>query len=179
MNFRETFSWGPRYLDVHHAASVRPATLTAYQRAVQHFLDYLDENGWDPRTPEEFDDLLVEWTFDKEPSLSRIRFAYAAIEFFFPRMRGRLTWTKDRVDVLQRRLPVKHAIPAGYETCVLLGAKISSMGRPRIGLAPLVQVVCGFRPGELLGLRPIDVAISPDPSKSHCVVIRVGAGRGT
>jgi len=170
---------GPRWLDDARAASVSERTLRSYQRSAAEFVAYLEEHSWFPEEVEEWDDLLVEFSHEAHVKHSRVREVYASLEFFFPRMRGKLAWSRSRLDVMSAAVAVRHTVPAGREVCLLLGARISSMGRPRIGLGMLVQHCLGLRPGELVRLTPEDVAESPSRDQKGLFIFRLGTGRGT
>ena len=51
---------GPRKLDNTSVEKVKPHTLASYRAAASKFVAYLDEHGFVPDGPEEWDDLLVE-----------------------------------------------------------------------------------------------------------------------
>ena len=113
MGSRE-YSAGPRWLDADRAASVSARTLKAYRRSALCFIEFCEEKGWFPNGPEEWDDLMIEYSFT-EVTPSRMRELYAAVEFFFPRFRNKLIWCKSRIDVMMGLHPPRHTVPAGME----------------------------------------------------------------
>ena len=84
---------GPRKLDSTSIEKVKPHTLTAYRAAAAKFVTYLDEHGFVPNGPEEWDDLLVEYKNDAQLTKCNFEYVVAAVEFVFPRLRRRLAWS--------------------------------------------------------------------------------------
>ena len=172
--------YGPRYCEPGHEGDVKGSTLTQYRHACERFLRFLSEDNFVPEVEEEWDDLMVEWSFSSpEVKPATFRLALAGLEFLFPRFRGRLTWTKQRLGTMSRCSPPRHTAPAGYEACLLIGAQLASLHRARIGLGMLVQVALGLRPGELLQLSPSDISINPEYNRRHLAIFRLGRIRGT
>jgi len=172
-------SFGPRWLDDDKLTTVKATTLTSYRRAACAFINFLDERGWRPGPAEEWDDLLVEFSYEPGTTLSRLRMCHAAVEFYFPRFKGQLRWTRSRLDTLEFHHVAKHTVPAGYELCLLLASTLSGEGRARVGLGILVQYRLGLRPGELCKLTPNDVAAAPERNKQGIIIFRLGARVGT
>jgi len=168
-----------RWLDDDRASSVKGTTLKEYRRAAAAFVCYLEKHAWWPSGPEEWDDLLVEYAIDEQITPSRFRNTYASIEFFMPNFKGKLINSQIRIGIAQSKVPIRHTVPCGRELGELLSTTLASLGRPRVGIALLVQITLGLRPGELVRLTPADIARSPDPSKTSFVIVRLGAGRGT
>ena len=79
---------GPRYLDPDHADDVAERTLIQYRRAAQSFIRFLDEENNQPDTVEEWDDLLVEYSLARKPTLSQLRLTFASIDFQSSGMRS-------------------------------------------------------------------------------------------
>jgi len=171
--------YGPRALEPGRADDISARTLLAYQRASRDFIEYCDTEHYAPHCAEEWDDLIVEWSVAKNARGSQMRELMAAIEFLFPRYKGKLHWSKARLSTLSRITPPKHAAPAGREISALYAAHMASMGRARLGLAMMTQAALGLRPGEVLKLRPDDIRRSPEASKKSLVVFRLGRRVGT
>ena len=81
-------------MDPSRASMISEKSLLSYRKAAGEFIAFLDEEGYVPDEPEEWDDLLVEWAVSRNILNSKLRFAHAAIEFFFSRFMGKLTWSK-------------------------------------------------------------------------------------
>ena len=92
-------------------------------------------------------------------------------------MARQLLWAKKRIEVMSAQAEVRHSVLVGFEVSQLLAAKLSELGRPRIGVGLSVQCTFGLRPGELVRLTPRDIARSPN--QQAIVVVRLGTGRGT
>ena len=132
---------------------------------------------WTPSTSEEFDDLLVEHSFEDGVTPSRLRETYAALELFYPRWRGKFSWSRTRIDAIAAT--TKHTVPGGMALSCLLGAELAELDRPRIGLGMILQCAVGLHPGELVQLSPNDISSSAESSKQGLVIIRLGKARGT
>ena len=52
---------GPIILDEHHAQSITELTRERYRSALRGFVEWLDDHELRPESPEEFDDLAVEF----------------------------------------------------------------------------------------------------------------------
>eukprot|EP00959_Pyramimonas_sp_CCMP1952_P216122 4520439-Pyramimonas_sp.AAC.1 len=84
---------GPRKLDSTSVEKVKPHTMAACLAAALKFATYLGENGLVPDGPEQWDDLLVECKNDMQMTKCNFEYAVAAVEFLFPRLRRKLTWS--------------------------------------------------------------------------------------
>ena len=171
--------YGPRWVDVERLGDVQQATLTSYRRGAAEFLQFLDSAGFCPGCAEECDDLLVEWSTCQHLRPSQFRMALAAVEFVYPRFRGKLQWSRQRLESLDRAAPPTHAQPCGGEVAALLGAELASQDHARYGLGLRFQATVGLRPGELIHLVPEDFRESPEHDKRWLVVIRLGRDVGT
>ena len=149
--------YGPRWVDQARLGDVRDSTIKSYRGAAQLFLDYLDEEGMTPSCTEEYDDLLVEWSFARQPTAGQVRLAVAAVEFVFPRMRGELPGIRQRLETKVRQCPPQHSVPCGRDLAALLGAEMASQRRARYGVGLRLQAALGLRPGELVHLVPEDL----------------------
>jgi len=160
-------------------STVAASTLASYRKAAYAFCMYLEERGWYPQDVTEWDDLAVEFSYEEGVTVSKMRSLFAALEFVFPRSKGRLQWLRGRVEVMESLQPVRHTVPACYELIILLSTQLASMGRARIGLGLIVQYTLGLRPGELIRLVPNDIAESCEINKRGIIILRLGTGRGT
>ena len=86
---------GPRRPDPQQLHKVGTVTLARYRDAAAKFSDWLIEEAYTPCTADEWDDLLVEYKNDAGLSRSKFTVVVASVEWFFPRYRGRLTWSHD------------------------------------------------------------------------------------
>ena len=85
---------GPRRLDVHQAAKIKPSSLVRYQKSVATFHNWLSREGYNPETFEVVDDLVVEFKNSELISKSNFEQLIAGLEFLFPRMKGQLQWAR-------------------------------------------------------------------------------------
>ncbi|CAK0898424.1 unnamed protein product, partial [Prorocentrum cordatum] len=73
-----------RKLDSTSVEKVKPHTLAAYRAAAMKFVTYLDEHGFVPDGPEQWDDLLVEYKNDMQMTKCNFEYAVAAVGLLFP-----------------------------------------------------------------------------------------------
>ena len=73
---------GPRRLDPHQECKAQQPTISRYQECVLGFTTWCIEEGFDPLSPEEYDDLLVEWKNAKTIKKATFEGAVAAVELF-------------------------------------------------------------------------------------------------
>ena len=139
----------------------------------------MDQAGFQPDGAEEWDDILVEYSYQTGVTMSGFRDVVAAFEFVLPQMKGRIPYTRDRCNVMSTLHVTHHTVPAGEETCVLVGCTLASLNRPRMGLGMMLQQALGLRPGELLHLTPEDVAVSSTETLRNTIVFRLGKDTGT
>ena len=66
--FSIVIMFGPRWVDYARLGDVKETTLEPYRGAATRFLDHMDEEGMAPGCVEEFDDLIVEWSFVFAPT---------------------------------------------------------------------------------------------------------------
>ena len=121
---------------------VKETTLEYYRAAAAMFIQYLDEEQMAPTCAEEYDDLFVEWTHARRPNVGQVRYALAAIEFVYPRLRGKPQESHQRLDSLCRLTPPQHSVPCGRELAALLGAELATQRHARHGLGLRRLVDC-------------------------------------
>ncbi|CAK0851604.1 unnamed protein product, partial [Prorocentrum cordatum] len=171
-----------RKLDSTSVEKVKPHTLAAYRAAAMKFVTYLDEHGFVPDGPEQRDDLLVEYKNDMQMTKCKFEYAVAAVEFVFPRLRRKLTWSHSVIDAWRVSAEVKHAPPLGRAPANLAAIYLSCWGVPRLGVGLLLQVDRGLRPSEMLQLRAKDISLPSSrggPDLQPNWVINLGAKSGT
>ncbi|CAK0903818.1 unnamed protein product, partial [Prorocentrum cordatum] len=171
-----------RKLDSTSVEKVKPHTLAAYRAAAMKFVTYLDERGFVPDGPEQWDDLLVEYKNDMQMTKCNFEYAVAAVEFVFPRLRRKLTWSHSVIDAWRVSAEVKRAPPLGRAPANLAAIYFSCWGVPRLGVGLLLQVDRGLRPSEMLQLRAKDISLPSSrggPDLQPNWVINLGAKSAT
>jgi len=159
---------GPRFVDPCQLARVRPLTVERYREAASLFVEWADGFGFKPSTAEEWDDLLVEFRFSQASALSRPKFTQvvSAVEFFFPRYRGKLAWAHAVINGWTAANPIRHTVPMGKAPAKLVGAHFSAWGRGRMGVGIILQSLTGMRPSEMLGILPEHVLLPEEQGSS-------------
>ena len=173
---------GPRRLDVHQAAKVQPKTLHEYRRAALPFVNFLRRRGYAPTTAWEWDDLVVEWKNAEVVSRYNFSNCVAAIEFFFPRYRGKLSWAHAVASGWAVCSEVRHTIPLCSGPAHLMAAHFCALRLFRLGFGLLFQSARGTRPGEMLGIRRRDVVLPSELTLGQGVVyatVNLGVRKGT
>eukprot|EP00959_Pyramimonas_sp_CCMP1952_P085924 1797179-Pyramimonas_sp.AAC.1 len=87
---------GPRRLDPDQAARVTEKTLEVYRAAALGFSTWALQRGLRPSGPDQWGDLLVEFKNDQYEHLTPTKFIniVSSVEFFFPRMKNKLLWSR-------------------------------------------------------------------------------------
>lgn len=171
---------GPRRLDAHHASKISVRTLARYRSAAKKFTAWLDASGLNPRTPDEWDDLLVEYRAACLPTRSQFTETLCAVMFFFPVMKDQLPWTHAVIEGWQFASAVKHVVPMSWGFTVLIATKFVSLGYPRLAVGMIVQQKSGLRPTEMLTLHADDVLLPTLLTARPVTMLRLGhRTRGT
>lgn len=171
---------GPRRLDPHHKSKITEQTLRRYQLAAKRFCSWLDEHSFSPRTADEWDDLLVEFKADQQPTRSHFTELTSSVAFFFPSFRGQLPWSQAVLDGWTASADIKHVTPMPWGFAVLFASRLALLGYPRLAAGLLVQQRTGMRPSEMLNLCGDDVVIPIGNSPRPVTMIRLGhRTRGT
>ena len=152
-----------------------------YQACVLGFTTWCVKEGFDPSLPEEYDDLLVEWKNATSVGKPTFEGAVAAVEFFYPRMRGQLGWSRSVLTGWGIHHVARHTVPMTRGPSALFAANVRVRGHARLGLANRLQQNLGLRPSEVLGLLPESVLLPEEqglcPVTGHAEIvlgIRVG-----
>jgi hypothetical protein len=175
---------GPRKLDAHQQHKINAVSLARYRHYCIPFVTWLRQFAMNPTSAEEFDDLLVEFkNCSKDMTKSKFETLVVAVEFIFPRFRGRLCWAHAVITGWSFSQEIKHTVPMTRGPATLIGVIISSAGFPRAGAAVIIQQARGLRPSELLALLPEHLLFSHTTAetmnKANSVTVRLGAKRGT
>ena len=172
-----------KFSDPDFLARIEPKTLDTYKRSLTTFTSWAMEEGAAPRTPEEWDDLLVEFKH-AHPALKKTTFVtiVAALEFFMPNVKKQLHWSHAITTGWGRRASIKHTVPLTMRPAKLMAMHMACRGKQRMGIGLLLQTATGFRPGELIQLLPEHILFPEDQGRADSevpVVIVLGARHGT
>ena len=164
-------------------ARVKPITLQRYKSAILSLTSWAKPLNWNPSTPEDWDDLLLEFKFAHD-QITRPKFTVlvSAVEFFVPSVKRQLAWSHAMISGWARRSKIRHTVPLTYRPAVLVAIYMAVRGKKRLGLGLLLQVKTGLRPSELLALLPDHVMFPEDQGSAHSgvpVVIALGVKAGT
>ena len=103
--------------------------------------------------PEDVDLLLMEFRTEYELSRSKHTLLVAAVEFFFPHLKGKMLLCREALRGRTNADHIRHTITLPKECAHVLAAHHASSGHYRLGAAVLPQQCAGLRPTELLGIR--------------------------
>ena len=178
---------GPRRLDAHQKARVLPGTLKQYQAAAWGFVCWARLVRIFPEKPEEWDDALVEYKNfkgDSEDPLSLAKFTQlvSAVEFFFPRAKGKLALSHAVLKGWGISHVTRHTVPMGRGPCALFACFMAAEGRPRLGAGCVLQSTCGLRPSEMLNLKGGDLSFPEErglSAESEPIIVGLGLRTGT
>ena len=84
----------PRRMDPDHKLKVKEVTQKRYTAAFKAFVDYLvkhDHNVWDFA---QVDGFAVDYKNHNNLTESQLDYLIAALEYFYPTLKGQLPWTK-------------------------------------------------------------------------------------
>ena len=152
----------PRRLDVHVAAKVTAGTLTRYREGARMLSVWAIPKGYTPSTSAEWDDVLMEFKSDQYISKANFTNVVAALEFFFPHLKGTLKWSHQALAGWNIAEPIKHTVALGKVPACLVSLHMNVRGYARLGVGCVLQVETGLRPSEMLGVLPEDIALPSD-----------------
>ena len=169
---------GPRFLEPHQRDKVSAVTLEKYKKELVPFTEWTIANRYAPETAEEWDDLLVEYLYG-QPHLTRGKFnsLVAGVEFFFQRLKGKLSWSHGVLSGWETGASVRHTVPLGKGVSRLILTYFANWGYTRLGIGLVLQTETGLRPSELLRLRPEDFLFPEEEgAKLGTRPLRIGLG---
>jgi hypothetical protein len=95
----------------------------------------------------------MEFRTEYELSRSKHTLLVAAVEFFFPHLKGKMLLCREALRGRTNADHIRHTITLPKECAHVLAAHHASSGHYRLGAAVLPQQCAGLRPTELLGIR--------------------------
>jgi integrase len=145
-----------------------PASLSAYQRAINNFFQYsrLSLQQLHSASPREIDHLLAEYiqhSFDSSGSFTNAAHALHAVIFHRPDLKQHLFVSRQCIKGWER---VKHSTshpPLTWELTVVIACTLAHSGYHAPSVAMLVAFDCYLRVGELTRLRRCDIVMPHDP----------------
>ena len=151
---------GSTWLDEDAAARVQAVTLDRYRLAAQKFCSWCTSSGHIPLDVQDWDDFML--IYKSEAQLSRAAFTYlvAAVEFYHSRFKGSLSRCHASLDRMGISNATKHTLPLLSSHACLFCSHFACLGYARLGGGLVFQQRRGLRPGEMLSLRPEDLAFS-------------------
>ena len=150
---------GPRRLVPQHGAKIKASSHRRYQAATGKLVTWLSFNGYMPRTPGEWDDLIVEWRYDADVSKTVFEGALAGVEFILPHLRGQLNWAHAVIAGWATEHKARHTIPLCRGPAHLVACHVASAAHPKMAAGILLQRELGLRPSELLELSASDCTL--------------------
>ena len=119
----------------------------------------MDENSFLPFDAEEFDDMLVEFKNSTLCSKSEFEATVAAVEFLFPRFKGKLGWSRMCLNGWNVVHVPKHTVPLSECQAFLIAVHICAARYPRLAVGMLLQQKLGLRPSEMLALTSESISM--------------------
>jgi integrase len=155
---------GPSFLMAHAMA---PSTRVKYLRSVRRFLLFLGSVGWDPASPVELDEALVEFFHSLFVEMggkcrSVAECALAGIHMLLPRLKGKMPTAALCLRGWRRLVPPVPHPPLSWEMAVAIAVRLVTRGRFDLGVGVLLAFDCYLRAGELFRLRARDVVLPGD-----------------
>ena len=171
-----------RRLDPHALLRVTPTTLNRYRRQALTLSSWALAKDLAPSTDRDWDGVLVEFK-NFHPALRKHDFhtMVAAVEFFFPELKGKLSMAHAALRGWDISYSTKHTVPMGRAIATLFATHMAARGNHRLGAGLYLQARKGLRPGELFDIRREDLVLPSDTceadSPGYCVIglgVRVG-----
>ena len=109
--FRSSCCCLPRRLDPDHKLKVKEVTLLRYTAAFKSFVDHLVKHNhiiWDFA---QVDGFAVDFKNHNNLSKSQLDYLLAALEYFYPALKGQLPWTKAVAAGKAAAHQTKHTVP--------------------------------------------------------------------
>ena len=152
---------------------VKSDTLVRYKNALDPFLKFLGQVcELSDLQSEDMDFWIMTYRDEAELSRSQHGLLVAAVEFFLPYYKSKLTVSREALKGRLATDPVKHTTPITRECVHLFATWHASQGRTRLGAAVILQFGTGLRPSELLALRGHHVHVPL--TKRENITIRLG-----
>ena len=149
-----------------------------YRKAARVLVMFLQNNCMCPSSFEEWDDSIVLFKNMVSPSKSEFEQFIASVEFFFPRMRGRLLWARSISKGWAVSYVPKHTTPMGQGPARIVAAHMAAMGHGKLGIGIMIQRELGLRPSEMLRLCVRDIASIVAHNRRRAL-LALGARTGT
>ena len=159
---------GPRFLEPHQTSKISEKSMARYREALLLFTTWAQGHRYSPETAEEYDDLLAEYVFE-HPDTARAKYGnmVAGLEFFFPRVRGKLCWAHSILSGWDAGRCIRHTVPLGKGLARLIACHFAAWGHSRIAIALVLQSCMGLRPSELLNLLSDDLLFPEEEGYTH------------
>ena len=99
-------------IDPHLEGRVTAKTLENYKRAAALLVSWCQLHHANPWTPDEWDDTLIEYKNSRRADMGKAEFiqTVSAVEFRFPRLKGRLACAHAAIRGWEIITPVKHTV---------------------------------------------------------------------
>ncbi|CAK0877916.1 unnamed protein product, partial [Prorocentrum cordatum] len=171
----------PEVINVHEEGRVSASTVLKYKEAVVPSVKWCVREGEEPFTPDQWDDAIMDFKrFGGSEAVgmgaqtkSKFTLLLAAVEFRFPRMKGRLCRVRAALKGWDYARQPRHTVPMISNVCAWMCIHFCARGVPRLGFGIVIQ----GRPSEMLGVEADDVTLPEDwgyPGGSGPVVIGLG-----
>ncbi|CAK0789982.1 unnamed protein product [Prorocentrum cordatum] len=154
----------------HLEGRVQPETLLTYRKRAAEFYQWCAAEGAHTWSPDEWGDTIMEYKASVDLLKSHFTSLLAAIEFKFPRLKGRLCRCHAALRGWELEHQTKHTVPMVSTAQAFVSARLSALGEPRLAIGLMLQGKIGMRPSEMLGIVASDL-VFPEES-GH------GRGRG-
>ena len=127
---------GPRVPDDPHLEEgrVQPSTLLTDRPRAAEFYEWRLAEGAPPWTPDEWDDTLMDYKATSALLKSHFTSLVAAVDFKFPRLKGRLSRCHAALRGWEPEHQTKHTVPMVSTAQAFVSVQLSARGEPRLGV---------------------------------------------
>ena len=142
---------------------MQQSTLLTYRRRAAEFYEWCVAEGASPWTPDEWGDTLMEYKATSALLKSHFTSLVAAVEFKFPRLKGRLSRCHAALRGWELEHQTKHTVPMISTARAFISVQLSARWEPRLAIGVVLQGKVGMRPSEMLGIVTSDL-VFPEES---------------
>ena len=173
----------PLALDPHQERRLTDATPSLYWAAGRDFMDWVHRHKLRFDSPEECDDLLVEWKNSpdglckcRSPSPNHFAHAVTFVEWVYPQWNSRLPWSHVLHNNWLRFVPMKHTTPCPRFLALVIAEDMMVHNDLREGADLIIAQRKGWRPSETCNIRGGDASLPGVGWDDGVIALGVGGG---
>lgn len=146
--------------------AVKPVTTTLYRKAVNQFMEYMNDTNTQPQSPLQLDEILgdyIQHLCQTNGTFTLASHTVHGLAHFMPQLRGQLSVSKRQLLGWSRLQDSTPRVPFTWEVTVCVSVVLAKSGLWDSAVATLLAFDCYLRIGEFCKLKVRDVAMPGDP----------------